>query len=66
MSGSVYFKVNGELYGPAGEGTGTVRHLALATDSVKESFAVADLNGDPELAKIVALAAAQNVVVADE
>ncbi|MCH2066146.1 helix-turn-helix domain-containing protein [Shimia sp.] len=66
MSGSVYFKVNGELYGPAGEGTGTVRNLALATDSVKESFAVADLNGDPELAKIVALAAAQNVVVADE
>lgn len=66
MSGSVYFKVNGELYGPAGEGTGTVRNLALATDSVKESFAVADLNGDPELAKIVALATAQNVVVADE
>jgi len=66
MSGSVYFKVNGELYGPAGEGTGTVRNLALATASVKESFAVADLNGDPELAKIVALAAAQNVVVADE
>lgn len=66
MSGSVYFKVNGELYGPAGEGTGTVRNLALATDSLKESFAVADLNGDPELAKIVALAAAQNVVVADE
>ncbi len=66
MSGSVYFKVNGELYGPAGEGTGTVRNLALATDSLKESFAVADLNDDPELAKIVALAAAQNVVVADE
>ncbi|MEC8195494.1 MAG: RodZ domain-containing protein [Pseudomonadota bacterium] len=66
MSGSVYFKVNGELYGPAGEGTGTVRDLALATDAVKENFAVADLNDDPELARIVALAAAQNVVVADE
>ncbi|MBO6896811.1 MAG: DUF4115 domain-containing protein [Shimia sp.] len=66
MSGSVYFKVNGDLYGPAGEGTGTVRDLALATDAVKENFAVADLNDDPELARIVALAAAQNVVVADE
>lgn len=66
MSGSVYFKVNGELYGPAGEGTGTVRDLKLGTDSLKENFAVADLNGDPELAKIVALAAAQNVVVAEE
>ena len=66
MSGSVYFKVNGELYGPAGEGTGTVRDLQLATDSLKENFDVADMNGDPELARIVALAAAQNVVVADE
>jgi cytoskeletal protein RodZ len=66
MSGSVYFKVNGELYGPAGEGTGTVRNLALATDALKESFAVADLNDDPELAKIVALAAAQNLVISDE
>jgi cytoskeletal protein RodZ len=66
MSGSVYFKVNGELYGPAGEGTGTVRNLALATDALKASFAVADLNDDPELAKIVALAAAQNVVISDE
>ncbi|MCP4207121.1 MAG: DUF4115 domain-containing protein [Shimia sp.] len=66
MSGSVYFKVNGELYGPAGEGTGTVRDLALGTEALKENFAAADLDDDPELARIVALAAAQNVVVADE
>lgn len=66
MSGSVYFKVNGEIYGPAGEGTGTVRDLALATEAVKESFAVADLNGDPELARIVALAAAPEAVAAGE
>ncbi|MFY0618780.1 helix-turn-helix domain-containing protein [Shimia sp.] len=66
MSGSVYFKVNGALYGPAGEGTGTVRDLQLATDAVRENFAVADLADDPELAKIVALAAAADVVVAEE
>jgi len=66
MSGSVYFKVNGELYGPAGEGTGTVRDLALATDAVKENFSVANLDDDPELARIVALAAAQSAVVSDE
>lgn len=63
MSGSVYFKVNGMLYGPAGEGTGTVRDLQLATDSLKENFALADLADDPELARIVALAAAETVVV---
>lgn len=63
MSGSVYFKVNGTLYGPAGEGTGTVRDLQLATDSLKENFAVANLSDDPELARIVAVAAAENVVV---
>ncbi|CUH52985.1 helix-turn-helix domain-containing protein [Shimia marina] len=66
MSGSVYFKVNGELYGPAGEGTSTVRDLALASDMVKENFAVANLDDDPELARIVALAAAASVVTAEE
>ncbi|MDA5555343.1 helix-turn-helix domain-containing protein [Shimia sp. MMG029] len=58
MSGSVYFKLNGEFYGPAGEGTSVARDLPLAMDTLKEDFAVADLNGDPELARIVALAEA--------
>lgn len=66
MSGSVYFKLNGEIYGPAGEGTGTVRDLALDVNGLREDFEVADMNGDPELARIVALAAAQTVVVDDE
>ncbi|TCL09756.1 cytoskeletal protein RodZ [Shimia isoporae] len=66
MSGSVYFKLNGEIYGPAGEGTGTVRDLALDVNGLRDGFEVADLDSDPELARIVALAAAQNVVVEDE
>lgn len=66
MSGSIYFKLNGEIYGPAGQGTGTVRDLALDVNGLREDFDVADLDQDPELARIVALAAAQNVVVGDE
>jgi len=66
MSGSVYFKIGGQIYGPAGEGTGTVRDLALELNSLQQDFEVADLNSDPELARIVALAAAQNVIVEDE
>lgn len=66
MSGSVYFKLNGALYGPAGEGTGTVRDLVLDSESLKENYAAADLGSDPELAKIVAMAAAQGVVRADQ
>lgn len=66
MSGSIYFKLNGEIYGPAGQGTGTVRDLALDVNGLREGFDVADLDQDPELARIVALAAAQNVVVGDE
>ncbi|MGR3711537.1 MAG: helix-turn-helix domain-containing protein [Shimia sp.] len=66
MSGSVYFKLNGEIYGPAGTGTGTVRDLKLATNDLRDAFEVADLASDPELARIVALAAASNVVIDDE
>ena len=66
MSGSVYFKLSGELFGPAGSGTNTVRDLALDTEALKESYTVANLDDDPELARIVALAAAQNVVVSQD
>ena len=63
MSGSLYFKLNGELFGPAGEGSNTVRDLALDMDALREGYDVADLDGDPELARIVALAIADSVAV---
>jgi hypothetical protein len=66
MSGSVYFKLNGDIYGPAGEGSSVARDLPLAMDTLKEDYEVADLDGDPELARIVALAAASDVVVDTE
>ncbi|WP_054001654.1 helix-turn-helix domain-containing protein [Shimia sp. SK013] len=57
MSGSVYFKLNGEIFGPAGEGTGTVRDLALSTEEIQENFELADMARDPALARIAALSA---------
>ncbi|MGR3649871.1 MAG: helix-turn-helix domain-containing protein [Shimia sp.] len=57
MSGSVYFKLNGEIFGPAGEGTGTVRDLALSIEEIEENFELADMTRDPALARIAALTA---------
>ena len=65
MSGSVYFSVNGELFGPAGQGTNTVRDVALDIDSLTENYSLADLTQDPELARIVALAEALQTESAD-
>lgn len=59
MSGSLYFEIDGELFGPAGEGTATVRRLSIARDQLLASYEPADLSRDPELAKVIALAEAQ-------
>ncbi|WP_299350250.1 helix-turn-helix domain-containing protein [uncultured Shimia sp.] len=64
MSGSVYFKLNGALYGPAGDGADRIGDLALDLDQLQETYDLADLGGDPELARIVAEADA--AIVTDE
>ncbi|WP_224823491.1 helix-turn-helix domain-containing protein [Cognatishimia sp. MH4019] len=55
-SGSLYFKVNGDVYGPAGEGTSTIRDVALDREALKESYTVADIAANPDLAKLVDVA----------
>ncbi|MEL6509472.1 MAG: helix-turn-helix domain-containing protein [Pseudomonadota bacterium] len=55
-SGSLYFKVNGDVYGPAGAGSSTIRDVALDRDALKESYTVADIAADPDLAKLVDVA----------
>ena len=61
-SGAMYFAVNGVHYGPVGP-TGTVTsNVELTSQSLTESFAVADLSADVDLAEIVNVAA----VVADQ
>ena len=58
-SGSLYFKLNGQTYGPAGAGTSTAKNVALAADLLRESYTVADLDADPALAEVINVAQAQ-------
>lgn len=57
-SGAIYFLVNGKAYGPASSSNQVVKNLALSVENLQSSFAVADLNRDPDLAKAVAMASA--------
>lgn len=57
-SGAVYFAVNGRTYGPAAPGPQVVRNVELSPDALTAAFAAADLSQDPELAQMVAMAAA--------
>lgn len=55
-SGSVYFAVNGQTYGPAAAHSQVVKNVALSPEALISAYALADLNGDPDLAAIVAVA----------
>lgn len=61
-SGSVYFAVNGQTYGPAAPGAQVVRNLALSPEALTEKFALADLERDADLAAIVNVADASQVL----
>jgi len=58
-SGSVYFAVNGEAYGPAANGAQVVKNLVLEQAALKESFQPVDLTADPGVATTVAELRAQ-------
>lgn len=53
-AGSIYFALNGAAYGPAGEGASVVKNIALSHDKLLANYALADLEGDAELATVVA------------
>lgn len=55
-SGAIYFAVNGQTYGPAAPGPQVVKDIRLSPGDVTAGFALADLNADPELAQMVAVA----------
>ena len=57
-SGSVYFAVNGQTFGPAAPGAQVVKNVALSPEALTASYQLADLTVDPDLAAIVALAEA--------
>jgi len=55
-SGAMYFAVNGLHYGPVGEAGTVTANVELTAESLTESFAVADLDADADLAEIVRVA----------
>lgn len=55
-SGSVYFAVNGVHYGPVGPRGVVTSNIDLSPESVAETFAVADLTSDQDLARMVNVA----------
>ena len=55
-SGAVYFAVNGQHYGPAGENGTVTSNLALSVDNLTQSYALADLEADGDLAAVVNVA----------
>lgn len=57
-AGSLYFRVGERAFGPAGDGPTVVSGVELSPVAVAEGFSVADLDGDPELARIVRVAEA--------
>jgi hypothetical protein len=54
-SGSVYFAVNGETFGPAGPGTSVAKNVVLSASALSETYAIADLGADPDLARMAEL-----------
>ncbi len=55
-SGSVYFAVNGQTYGPAAPGAQVVKNVALSPEALTGSYQLADLSSDPDLATMVSVA----------
>jgi hypothetical protein len=58
-SGSVYFKVNGETYGPSAPGAQVVKNVALSPEALREKYVLADMTADADLPKFVAENAAE-------
>ena len=53
-SGAIYFAVNGQHYGPAGEGGSVTSGLQLDAQILTDAFKLADLSQDRDLSRYVA------------
>ena len=53
-AGALYFAVEGDAYGPAGNGPVIANNVVLSPDALREAYKVADLTQDDDLAKVVA------------
>ncbi|WP_045389829.1 helix-turn-helix domain-containing protein [Falsirhodobacter sp. alg1] len=57
-SGSVYFAVNGQTYGPAAAGAQVVKNVSLTPDALTETYAAAEPSRDADLARFLTADAA--------
>jgi hypothetical protein len=53
-SGAIYFAMNGQTYGPAGARGSVTSNLALSVNELSQTYAVASLEADSDLARVVA------------
>lgn len=60
-SGSVYFVVNGQTYGPAAPGANVVKNVSLGADALTAAYQPADLSSDEALTRFAAGAGAAPV-----
>lgn len=65
-SGSVYFMVKGQAFGPAAPGAQVVANIPLSPESLADSFAAVDLDAAPAVARIVELAQARSQSAAQD
>jgi len=54
-SGSLYFAVNGETFGPAGPAGGVVKNVKLSVADLEDRYKPANMQDDPELRKLAEL-----------
>ena len=53
-SGAIYFAMNGQTYGPAGARGSVTSNLALSVNELTETYSVASIDADSDLARVVA------------
>ena len=60
-SGSVYFMVKGQAYGPAAAGAQVVSNVALSPEALAGKYALVDLDQKPDVARLVQVAQARHL-----
>jgi len=53
-SGAIYFAMNGQTYGPAGPRGSVTSNVALSVDALAQTYSVASIEADSDLARVVA------------
>jgi hypothetical protein len=65
-SGALYFAVNGETYGPAGERGVVTKDVELSVEALKAAYLVADVAQDADLAQFTTTVADATAIAAPE